>query len=295
MIKDWLNNSKLHQWQLDHIFKKMDELTLIEPVPVFAVDGDIVAYRTAAVCEEEFEGSCNAIIDATLRDIATETGIEYMRIYISGDNNFRYDVAKTLPYKGNRDGFVRPRFLQHCKNYLVSKYNAIVVDGFEADDAICTDMTVYGAIHCGIDKDMLQIAGKHYDYVNKIWRHVTPEEATITLYRQILTGDKSDNVPGLPKVGPKTAEKHIQNHETAAEDALEVYKQVCADKLPDVNPIEYMAEQMKLIKMVTNVNFDMSRTVRIELNTDGFEGQEGDFDGVEEDTTKRPVRSIALL
>lgn len=136
-----------------------------EKEQVFAVDGDTLAYRTAAVCNDHFEGACYAIIKSTLRDIATDTGITKMRIYLSGSNNFRYAVGKTKPYKGNRATMVKPQFLQACRDHLVELYNAQVIDGFEADDAIATDMVNNSAIHCGVDKDIFQIAGRHYNYV----------------------------------------------------------------------------------------------------------------------------------
>jgi hypothetical protein len=243
---------------------------------VLAVDGDIVAYRTAAVCEDHFEGACEEIIDTTLTEIATDTGISKMRIYISGENNFRYTVATTKPYKGNRATMVRPKFLKHCKNYLVEKYSALVIHGYEADDAIASDMVLNGAYHCGIDKDMLQIAGRHYNYVNKEWKDVDEEEATLTLYRQILMGDSSDNIPGLPKVGVKTAEKIITDYLTAHEDAIEYYKDVCAEKLPDVKYQEYFFEQAALITMVKDIDILGLFTVHINPKTDGFQKQEGD-------------------
>lgn len=247
---------------------------------VLAVDGDILAYRTAAVCEDHFEGACASILRSTLTDIATETGISDMRIYVSGEDNFRYQVAKTKPYKGNRATMVRPKFLNYCKAYLVEQFRGIIVHGYEADDGIATDMTVNNAIHCGIDKDILQIPGDHYNYVEKTWRTVTPEEATILLYRQILMGDSSDNIPGLPRVGAKTAETIIFDHKTALDDALSYYREICEQKLPGVNWEEYFKEQAALIQMVTNVNlFDLFK-VSVEPNTEGFTEQEGQFESV---------------
>lgn len=253
---------------------------------VLAVDGDIIAYRTAAVNEEHFEGSCDAIIASTLKQIATDTGISRMRIYVSGEKNFRYDIGKTKPYKGNRATMVRPRFLNHCKEHLVSKYKAIMAHGYEADDAIATDMTMNNAIHCGIDKDMLQIPGYHYNYVTKELRLVSEDEAIINLYRQICMGDASDNVPGLPRVGEKKAEAVIYDAKTALEDCLSFYREVCEDKLPDVDYKEYFKEQAALIQMVRDVNLLNLFTVTVEAETEGFEEQEGDFEDVEKEAPR---------
>jgi hypothetical protein len=95
-IKQILEGSKLDlehpmQWHIDHIARLLGEEAMNAPINVLAVDGDIIAYRTAAVCENDFEGACSQIIDNTLREISTQTGIGHMRIYLSGENNFRYD------------------------------------------------------------------------------------------------------------------------------------------------------------------------------------------------------------
>ena len=249
-------------------------------VKTLAVDGDIIAYKTAAVCEDHFEGAVKAIIDTTLRDIATDTGVNNMRIYLSGTDNFRYSIAKTMPYKGNRATMVRPQFLPAARDYLVEKYGAIIIDGYEADDGIATDMTVTGAAHCGIDKDLLQIEGLHYNYIKKEWTIVGAEEAEITLYRQILMGDKSDNVPGLPGIGEKKAANVIIDANTALMDALDFYKFTCEAKLPNVNYMDYFSEQSYLITMrkdvpIFQIDFDIATFV--EAKTEGFEPQEGEI------------------
>lgn len=248
--------------------------------PVLAVDGDTLAYRTAAVCETHFEGACEAILDSALKRISTLSGVSLMRIYLSGENNFRYSVGVTKPYKGNRATMVHPQFLGHCKNYLETKYKAIRVHGYEADDGIATDMVVNGAIHCGVDKDILQIPGDHFNYVkadediSKAWISIDEEDATVLLYRQILMGDTSDNVPGLPGVGEKKAESFVTNAVDAKDQAIAAYRMVVPAKLPGVDPMVYFEEQQNLIKMVTNVPLSFDNTIFIEPNTDGFEAQD---------------------
>lgn len=246
---------------------------------VLAVDGDTLAYRTAAVCEDHFLGAAESIIDSTLQTIATETGISDMRIYISGEGNFRNELAKTVGYKANRATMVRPQFLEATKEYLVTKYGAVHVDGYEADDAIATDMTINNAIHCGVDKDILQIPGKHYNYVKKEWQTISTEEATIRLFRQILMGDKSDNVPGLKGIGEAKAENAIDNELTAEIDAINFYINHCANKMPEIKePLDYFVEQRGLIEMVKDISLyciDFDETVYIEPYDEGFTLQEG--------------------
>lgn len=249
---------------------------------VLAVDGDILAYRTAAVCEDHFEGACDTILDTTLEGIATNSGISKMRIYLSGADNFRYKVAMTKPYKGNRASFQRPKFLNHCKRYLRENYSAINCHGYEADDGVATDMVINGAIHCGIDKDLYQVPGLHFNYVwaaegtRDPWVDVSAEQSIITLYRQILMGDASDNIPGLPRVGAKTAEKIITDFSTAPNDALEYYREVCADKFEmGFDADAYFEEQFNLIYIRRDVNLFDLITTNVAPTTDGFSEVEG--------------------
>lgn len=247
---------------------------------ILAVDGDIIAYRIAAVAEEDFEGACKELLDNQLVNIATKSKVSDMRIYISDDFNFRHKIAVTRPYKGNRINIKRPRFLEFCKSYLINEYKAIKVANYEADDAIATDMVVTGSAHCGIDKDIKQILGHHYNYVEDIWEYVSPDQACINLYRQILMGDSSDNIPGLPRVGIKTAEKIIYQAHTALEDAIDCYEEVCAVKMLDVDPKEYMLEQTRLVSLITEVQLDFKNNIIISpLDIDhGFKSQKRHID-----------------
>lgn len=260
---------------------------------VFAVDGDTIAYRTAAVCETHFEGAAYSILESTLTNIATITGISNMRIYLSGKSNFRYDIATTKPYKGNRATMIRPQFLNACREYLVENCNAAIVEGFEADDAIATDMTLNGAFHCGVDKDILQIAGRHYNYVKDEWIDISAEQATINLYRQILKGDTSDNIPGLPRVGDKLAADTIQTAENALEKTMDKYKEVVGLRMPGVNWLEYLSEQSRLITMVTTVELDLSKTHFVAADASGFVAQEDGFIGLAIPQTE-PKKAISL-
>lgn len=225
---------------------------------VLACDGDIIAYRIAAGCAEENGATCMDVIDATLNTIMLETGATKMRIYLSGADNFRYGVAKTKPYKGNRDRSKTPDFLLMCRAYLIKEYKAFVVNGYEADDAIASDMMQNGAIHCGQDKDLFQIPGKHYNYVKKKMISVTDKEAILFLCRQILTGDSADNIPGLPGVGEKTAAKVIKDAETAVVDTIDMYCTVLRKNIPDFSVHDYFIEQSRLVTLITDLNlFDL--------------------------------------
>jgi DNA polymerase-1 len=100
------------------------------------------------------------------------------------------------------------------------------VDGWEADDLIGTLTTKAAkagidAYICSKDKDMLQLLGDHvstYDIKTgqKTDLQKLHEEIKLQPLQFIdvlaLQGDASDNVPGVPDVGPKTALEWIQKY-----------------------------------------------------------------------------------
>tara|TARA_R110002020_G_scaffold274804_2_gene490006 strand:+ start:474 stop:1184 length:711 start_codon:yes stop_codon:yes gene_type:complete len=225
---------------------------------VFAVDGDILAFRMSVVCENA--PAVTELIDGKMHQIAEHTGVQKYRIYLTGSGNFRNAIGVTKPYKGNRLA-EKPEFLSEARAYLRDKYAAVTVHGYEADDAIASDMVQNGAVHCGQDKDLHQISGEHYDLVTGEWLTITEDEALLNFYRQILTGDSTDNIPGLPGIGAKKAEKAIHDPETAIEDAKALYIEVCEKKLPDIDVATYWKEQVQLVQMVTTLNvLDMVTT-----------------------------------
>jgi len=100
------------------------------------------------------------------------------------------------------------------------------LDGFEADDIIGTlakkaSDDGHDCLICSTDKDVLQLLDKHvraYDMKRDIEfglarmaeeMGISPEQF---LHCLALQGDTSDNVPGLPDVGPKTALTWIQKY-----------------------------------------------------------------------------------
>ncbi|MEJ2650825.1 MAG: DNA polymerase I [Gammaproteobacteria bacterium] len=104
----------------------------------------------------------------------------------------------------------------------------LVVDGVEADDVIGT--LARQAAVAGIDtlistgdKDMAQLVDSHITLINTMSNSVldrqgvaekfgiTPEQIVDYL---ALVGDSSDNIPGVPKVGPKTAVKWLTAYGT---------------------------------------------------------------------------------
>src|SRR6185436_10276739 len=100
------------------------------------------------------------------------------------------------------------------------------VEGVEADDVIGTLARQASAagqptvISTG-DKDLAQLVDEHIGLVNTMDGSALDREGVIAKFgvapEQIidylaLVGDSSDNIPGVPSVGPKTAAKWLQQY-----------------------------------------------------------------------------------
>ena len=132
-----------------------------------------------------------------------------LEVFLSGKSNFRDDVATIKVYKGNRDPLHKPHWYNEIKEYLRSVWKAEEEEHLEADD-ILAKLQSNNTCIVTTDKDLDQIAGWHYNWVKDILYEVSVEQAIHSKYIQILTGDSTDNIEGIPGVGPVSAEKCLK-------------------------------------------------------------------------------------
>lgn len=106
----------------------------------------------------------------------------------------------------------------------------LIVDGVEADDVIGTlaKQAVEANMRCIIstgDKDIAQLVNPQITLVNTMTNEVLDEANVLAKFGVpperildylMLVGDASDNVPGVPKVGPKTAVKWLVQYGSLA-------------------------------------------------------------------------------
>lgn len=186
------------------------------------IDGDIVAYRAAFSTQNDFpddaRNKCDELMDYILRETLIFPSPDDYHVYLTGKGNFRFDIAKAVPYKGNRKGD-KPLHLPIVRDHLEKKWGAIVSDGEEADDLIAIAATKYGpdTVVASIDKDMLQIPCRHFNFYTTRWTDVSELEGTKFFYKQILTGDRADNIMGIHGIGPKKADALIEPLNTEEE------------------------------------------------------------------------------
>ena len=178
------------------------------------VDADIVCYRNAASANDDPLEVALLRCDSQMHEILANTGTFKWYAYLSGESNFRYDIYPE--YKANRTQ-PKPRWLQECREYLVTEWQASVTEGYEADDALGIYASQHGSgidddawVIASDDKDLLQIAGNHYNIRTQKSIYITPEEALWAFYYQLLVGDAADNVKGCNGIGKVKANRALE-------------------------------------------------------------------------------------
>lgn len=142
-----------------------------------------------------------------------EEDITY-QCYLSGPGNFRMGLATVAPYKGNRKEGHKPYHYSAIRQYLQQVHGAKVVEGREADDAVSIAQYEGNGktVICTFDKDLDQVPGWHYDYNKHSFYYTTEDEGQSLFYKQVLSGDKTDNIPGVYRVGDVRAAKIVDEY-----------------------------------------------------------------------------------
>ena len=150
-------------------------------------------------------------------------------VFDAKGKSFRNEIYKD--YKANR-----PPMPDELRGQIEPIHNIIrlmglpilIVDGVEADDVIgtlatqATEKKLKVLISTG-DKDMAQLVSEHVTLINTMSNTFMDERGVAEKFGvrpdQIvdylaLVGDTSDNIPGVPKCGPKTAVKWLNTYES---------------------------------------------------------------------------------
>ena len=151
-------------------------------------------------------------------------GSKLIMIFDAKGTNFRHEIFPE--YKANRSPAHDDLIVQIEPLYQIVRamgFHFLCEDGVEADDVIATlskyanDKGIETIIASG-DKDLFQLVGdniKQLDMKGKLFSEEDVKDKMGVMPSQILdllalTGDTSDNIPGVPSVGPKTAAKWLE-------------------------------------------------------------------------------------
>ena len=201
--------------------------------PVILVDGSAYLYRAfhamppLSNAKGQPTGAIYGVVNMLRKLVADyQPGIMVV-IFDASGKTFRDDIY--TEYKANRARMPDDMRSQIKPLYEVVEkmgFPLLIVEGVEADDVIGT-LSVQ-ATQAGLktivstgDKDMAQLVNDQVTLVNTMTNTVMDVEGVIEKFgvppEQIidylaLVGDTSDNIPGVPSCGPKTAVKWLAAH-----------------------------------------------------------------------------------
>jgi len=202
-----------------------------------------------------------------LEDDLDKAGIDFrrMELYLTGKGNYREKLATIRPYKGNRLKLEKPVHYKAIRRYLMERWGAQVVEGFEADDmvamiAAAEDYDPQRVVIVSADKDLRTVPGLHYNQGKRTFETITEQQALVAEYRQILSGDTTDNIVGCYKTGAKRAEKIIDAAmdergmwgAAALEFAISLSRHGCP--YADKTPFEALLETYRLVHMARGMD-----------------------------------------
>jgi 5'-3' exonuclease len=169
------------------------------------MDGDIYAFRVACTTENDNEAIAVYRVNEMIENTLAEVEASEYKLFLTSPDNFRKHIYPE--YKANRTA-TKPKHLQFLRDYLVESWQGTVAEKMEADDYLGINQHE-SSIICSIDKDLLQVPGKHYNFVKKEFYEVDEETGSRNFYTQLLTGDTSDNIKGIAGIGPVKAKKAL--------------------------------------------------------------------------------------
>ena len=180
------------------------------------IDADSLVYAIGFSSEDIEFPLAKWRMDEAINTILSDLEVEQYEGWITGKNNFRNDIAITVPYKGQRVA-PKPEHYDKLRNHLLKVWKFHLTEGIEADDAV--GIATYAVpenetIMVHIDKDLNQFRGWHYNYRKKEKYYIEEFEGLRNFYMQILTGDRIDNIIGIKGIGPVKAKRILEKCKT---------------------------------------------------------------------------------
>lgn len=256
------------------------------------IDADILLYEIGSYTDDEGHPLPWPLLksraDAKILKIQESAGCDSYHLYLTGKNNFRISEGTILPYKGQRVS-PKPHGYAKLKEYFLGSNNfrgkRTLAEDWEADDQLAIDQCANikwsvtvdeeaktffttaeegSTVLCSRDKDLAMVPGMHYSWPSGKQKEKEPYYVSVydglkKFYTQLLTGDMTDNIKGLYKVGPVAAKAALKGLETD----LELYikcQQMYEDRFSSYWEL-FLHENARLLWMMRNPTDD----IRVEL------------------------------
>ena len=202
---------------------------------IFIIDGSSYLYRAyhamppLSTSTGKPTGAVKGVTNMLMNLKKESEGSPIIVVFDAKGKNFRHKVYKE--YKSNRPPMpddLREQ-LKPVKDICKAiGFPLLEVEGVEADDVIATLVAMarkkdFYSVVSSLDKDLMQLVEDPFTTLMNTMTHKTFDETKVfekfgvkpSQIRDMLAlvGDTSDNIPGVPKVGQKTAAKWLNEYE----------------------------------------------------------------------------------
>ena len=239
------------------------------------LDSDIVLFQTMAAMEVDVELQPDVwtryvrIDDARQEYWDKVTGLQKKfdatpettyHCFTTG-SFFRKDIYPD--YKANRKGSKKPIGFGALKSeILFHNTNSMQHDRVEADDLVSIIATTLRKeekdyVIVSADKDLRQVPGKHYWFDQPEEQYIGHNNALRNWWIQVLTGDRTDNIPGCPSIGPVRAAREVEKWDVSEPlDCWQKAVSVYATKGKVEQPYESALLAARLTRLLRTGEYD---------------------------------------
>ena len=257
---------------------------------VFIIDGSSYLYRAyhAMPPLSTSKGQPTVAIKGVTNMLMTlkkdSEGSPIIVVFDAKGKTFRSEIYKE--YKANRPPMpddLREQLEPLKEICKAIGFPLIEIPGVEADDVIATLVNKakekkFKAVVSSLDKDLMQLVeDPNITIMNTMKHQIFTEDKVFEKFgvqpNQIrdmlaLVGDSSDNIPGVPKVGQKTAAKWLNEYKNldGIKDNAESIKGVVGENLR--NSLIDLERNVELVSLKDDVELGVDFDSLLKLNTD---------------------------
>ncbi len=224
------------------------------------------------------------LLEDSRADDSKEKPTHFAVIFDSARKNFRNEIFKD--YKANRNEApedLAPQFEYIRKSVKAFNLPSIELLNYEADDLIATyakQITKLGAKVTVIssDKDLMQLVSNNIRLYDPMKNKVIGEKEVVEKFGvkpnqvidvQSLAGDSSDNIPGVPGIGIKTAAELInkyKNLDNLLDKASEIKQNKRRETLMENKDKALLSRKLVTLKSNVPVKDELNSFILKEVN-----------------------------
>ena len=281
---------------------------------VFIIDGSSYLYRAyhamppLSTSKGQPTGAIKGVTNMLMTLKKDSEGSPIIVVFDSKGKTFRSEIYKE--YKANRPPMpddLREQLEPLKEICKAIGFPLIEIPGVEADDVIATLVNKakekkFKAVVSSLDKDLMQLVeDPNITIMNTMKHQIFTEDKVFEKFgvqpNQIrdmlaLVGDSSDNIPGVPKVGQKTAAKWLNEYKNldGIKDNAESIKGVVGENLR--NSLADLERNVELVSLKYDVELGVDFDSLLQLNPDQEKLDELfaelEFKALPKNTSKQP-------